>query len=227
MKRLLALFAVIVVIGGCTSSENVDAAKVLRDGGAAMGQLKSANATLKLTKGTVTIQTFKLVSAKTSVRLPSESDTIYTVKEQDVSFGLQVVIVPGHVYLHVPFSHFQEVTGPDAQAFPDMAKLFDPMTGLPAVIPQGTDPKYVSTEQVDGQDCYQIHTTYTAAEVRSLISELDSSGPVDAHVWVGTSDHLIRKAVLSGAFGDNGTDATVEVNISSFNGPVVITSPTP
>jgi LppX_LprAFG lipoprotein len=226
MKHLIALFAIAVVCA-CTSGQNVNAAQVLKDGGAAMGQLKSANATLKLTKGAITIQTFKLVSAKTSVRLPSESDTIYTVKEEDVSFGLEVVIVPGHVYLHVPFSHFQEVTGPDAQAFPDMAKMFDPTTGLPAVIPQGTNPKYVSTDQVDGKDCYQIATTYTAAQVRGLISELDSSGPVDAHVWVGTDDHLIRKAVLKGAFGDSGTDATVEVSISAFNGPVVIASPTP
>ena len=226
MKRLLALLAVAVVCA-CTTNENVDPAKVLHDGGAAMGQLKSANATLKLTKGTITIQSFKLVSAKTSVRLPSDSDTIYTVKEEDVSFGLQVVITPGHVYIHVPFSHFQEVTGPDAKAFPDMAKLFDTTTGLPVVIPQGTDPKYVSKDQVGGQDCYQIATTYTAAQVRNLISELDSSGPVDAHVWVGTADHLVRKAVLSGAFGDNGTNATVQVTISSFNGPVVISSPTP
>ena len=101
-------------------------------------------------------------------------------------------------------------------------RSFDPTTGLPAVIPQGTDPKYVSKGQVDGQDCYQVATTYTAAQVRNLISELDSSGPVDARVWVGTSDHLVRKAVLSGAFGDDGTAATVEVTISSFNGPVVI-----
>jgi hypothetical protein len=226
MKQLIALLAIAVVCA-CTSGQNVNAAQVLKDGGAAMGQLKSANATLKLTKGIITIQTFKLVSAKTSVRLPSESDTIYTVKQEDISFGLEVVIVPGHVYLHVPFSHFQEVTGPDAQAFPDMAKMFDPTTGLPAVIPQGTNPKYVSTDQVDGKDCYQIATTYTASQVHSLISELDSSGPVDAHVWVGTSDHLVRKAVLKGAFGDNGTDATVEVSISAFNGPVVISSPTP
>ena len=226
MKRLIAAFAIALVCG-CTSGPPPDAAKVLRDGGAAMGKLNTANATLKLTKGTITIQTFKLVSAKTSVRLPSDSDTIYTVKEEDVSFGLQVVIVPGHVYLHVPFSHFQEVTGADAAAFPNMAKLFDPSTGLPAVIPQGQDPKYVSTEQVDGKDCYQIATSYTATQVKALISELDSSGPVSAHVWVDTSSHLVRKAVLTGAFGDGGSDATVEVSISSFDGPVVISSPTP
>ncbi len=226
MIRAIAIGATALVVA-CTGTPNVDGAKVLRDGGAAMGQLKTVAATLKVTKGAITIQGFTLVSARTSVRLPADSDTIYTVKEQDVSIGLQVVITSGHVYLHVPFSSFQEVTGDQAMAFPDMAKLFDPATGLPAVIPLGTDPKYVSTDQVSGQDTYQIATSYTADQVRSLLSDLSSDGPVAAHVWVGTSDHLIRKATLDGAFGDGGKQAVVEVAISNFNGTVSITSPTP
>jgi lipoprotein LprG len=225
MKRVMALVAALLLVA--CGQENVDAAKVLRDGGAAMGKLSTVAATLKLTKGAVTIEGFRLVSAKTSVRLPSDSDTLYTVKEQDVSFSIQVVIAGGHTYLHVPFSQFQEVTGDQARAFPDMAKLFDPSTGLPAVIPQGESPKYVSTDQVDGKECYQVATTYTGAQVRGLLSQLDSSVPVGAHVWVGKSDHLIRKAVLDGQLGDDGSQATVEVSITSFNGPVVIASPTP
>ena len=226
MIRVIAVVAAALVVA-CSGTANVDGAKVLRDGGAAMAQLKTVAATLKVTKGAITIQGFTLVSAKTSVRLPADSDTTYTVKEQDVSIGLEVVITSGHVYLHVPFSSFQEVTGDQATAFPDMAKLFDPATGLPAVIPQGTGPKYVSTDQVAGQDTYQIATSYTADQVRSLLRELSSDSAVAAHVWVGTSDHLIRKATLDGAFGDGGKEAAVEVAISNFNGTVSITSPTP
>ena len=44
MNRLVAFFAVAMVCA-CSTSENVDPAKVLRDGGAAMGKLTSANAT--------------------------------------------------------------------------------------------------------------------------------------------------------------------------------------
>jgi hypothetical protein len=226
MRRLVASLALVFMLS-CTSEQNVDAAKVLRDGGAVMGQLNTVAATLKLTKGTITIQGFTLVTAKTSVRLPSDSDTIYTVKEQDISIGLEVVIASGHVYLHVPFSTFQELTGDQAAAFPDMAKLFDPSTGLPAMIPQGTDPKYVSTDRVGGSDTYQIATSYSGDQVRSLLSELNSNGPVAAHVWVGVSDHLIRKAILDGPFGDGGKQAVVEVAMSNFNGTVSITSPTP
>src|SRR5207245_10987765 len=153
--------------------QQVDAAKAPRDGAVAMSKLKTVRATLKLTKGTVSLQGFSLVSARTAVRLPADSDTIYTVKQQGVTIGLEVVIAGGHVYLHVPFSNLQEVTGPEAEAFPDMAKLFDSTTGLPAVIPTGLNPKYVSTDQVAGASAYQVSTTYTPEQVRSLLAQLN------------------------------------------------------
>lgn len=192
-----------------------------------MAQVKTATATVKLAKGIITLQGFTLVSAKTAVRLPADSDTTYTVKEQDVSFAIEVVITGGHVYLHVPFSPFQELTSTQAAALPDMAKLFDPATGLPAMIPAGSNPRYVATDQVDGNGAYQVSTSYTPEQVHSLLATLSSSGPVAAKVWVDVNDHLIHKAVLDGAFGDGGTEAAVEVDISGFNGAVAITSPSP
>jgi LppX/LprAFG-like lipoprotein len=228
VRRGVAALAAVLVMAACGGSQpSVDAAKVLRDGAAAMAHLSTVSATLKLTKGTVSIKGFALVSARTSVRLPADSDTTYTVKQQDFLFSLQVVISGGHVYLHAPFSAFQEQTGAAATAFPDMAKLFDSSTGLPAVIPAGTSPKYVSTDQVEGKTSYQVSTSYTADQVHGLLSELSSSGPVTAHVWVGASDHLIRKAVLDGAFGDGGKEAAVEVDITGFNAAINISSPTP
>ncbi len=228
MRRIFTAMAVALMLAACGERQpTVDAAKVLRDGAAAMAQLKTVSATLKLTKGTISIQGFTLVSAKTAVRLPSDSDTVYTVKQQDVTIGLEVVIAGGHVYLHVPFSTFQELTGAQASAFPDMAKLFDSTTGLPAVIPTGSTPKYMSTDQLDGKSAYQVSATYTPEQVHGLLAELNSSGPVAAKVWVDATDHLIKKAVLDGAFGDGGKPASVEVDITGFNGAVNITSPTP
>jgi LppX/LprAFG-like lipoprotein len=185
------------------------------------------SATLKMTKGTVSLQGFALVGARTAVRLPSDSDTTYTVKEQDISFSLEVVITGGHVYVHLPLSTLQEATASEAAVFPDMARLFDASKGLPAVVPAGSSPRYVSTDQVSGQSAYQVSTTYSPDQIKSMLSQLNSSGPVAARVWVGAADHQIRKAVLDGAFGDNGKEAAVEVDITGFDAPVVITSPSP
>jgi len=192
-----------------------------------MAKLKTVSATLSFTKGAITFQGFTLVRAKTSVRLPGDSDTTYTVKQQDLSISLEVVISGGHVYLHLPFSTFQELTGAQAVAIPDLAKLFDPATGLPAIIPAGRNPKYLTSEKVDGVDSQKIGVTYSADQVHSLLAQLSSSVDVNATVWVGASDHLIRKAVLDGAFGDGGKEAAVEVDISGFNAAVNITPPTP
>src|SRR2546430_13752151 len=128
MKGVLAAMALVATATACGggSTAAVDAARVLRDGAAAMAQLQTVNATLKLTKGTVTIQGFTLVSARTRVKLPADSDTTYTVKEQDILFSLEVVISAGHVYVHLPLSTFRELTGAEAASFPDMARLFDP-----------------------------------------------------------------------------------------------------
>jgi hypothetical protein len=227
MRRALAVLtaaAALVACGGSTPPP-VDAGKVLRESAAAMAKLKTVAAILKMTRGTVSLQGFALVNAHTAVRLPADSDTTYTVKEQDVFFSLEVVITSGHVYIHLPLSTLQEAPPSQAAAFPDMAKLFNATTGLPAVIPAGSPPFYVSTDQLGGQTVYQVITTYTAAQVHGLLAQLNSSGPVGARYWVGTSDHLIHKAVLNGAFGDGGTDAAVEVDISGFDGPVAISSP--
>ena len=218
----------LALIAGCGGSQpQVDAAQSLRDAAAAMAKLKTVSATLSFTKGAITFQGFTLVRAKTSVRLPGDSDTTYTVKQQDLSISLEVVISGGHVYLHLPFSTFQELTGAQAVAIPDLAKLFDPATGLPAIIPAGRNPKYLTSEKVDGVDSQKIGVTYSADQVHSLLAQLSSSVDVNATVWVGASDHLIRKAVLDGAFGDGGKEAAVEVDISGFNAAVNITPPTP
>jgi hypothetical protein len=216
---------VAVLLASCGGLQPEDPAQALREGGSAVAKLKTVTAALKLTKGTISFIGFTLVNAKASVRLPTESDTVYTVRQKDVQFAVEVIITGSRVYLHIPFTATTEVTGPSAANIPDLAKLFDGKTGLPAVIPAGASPKYLGAEQVDGMDSHKVEATYSASQVHGMLPQLTSSGDVDAVIWIGGSDHLIRKAVLSGLFGDNGTASSVEVDLSAFNGAVMIPSP--
>lgn len=220
-----ALAALLIVACGAGQAPSVDAAKALRDGGAAMATLKTVTATLKVTKGTISLQGFAVAGARTAVRMPADSDTTYTVKEQDLSISLEVVITGGHVYVHLPFSNLTPASSADAALFPDLARLFNPSTGLPAVIPAGSHTSYAGTDQVSGRSAYRISTTYSSAQVHEMLAQLSSAGDVHATVWVDSGDHLIRKAVLDGAFGDGGKEAALEVDMTSFNGAVTITSP--
>lgn len=192
-----------------------------------MAKLKSVSANLKFSEGKISFQGYVLVGARTNVRLPADSDTVFTVRNQDLLIGLQVVITSGHVYLRPPLSGFAEVTGKDAAAIPDVARLFDLNSGLPALIPAGRNAKYIAVDKVDDVECHKISVTYTASQIEGLLPQLKAAGDVASTIWVGGSDHLIRKAVLVGPFGDNGAISRVEVNISGFNAAVAIASPTP
>jgi hypothetical protein len=205
----------------------VDPAQALRDGAASMAKLKTVSANLTFTKGKITFQGYSLVSAKAKVRLPTDSDTIVTVRAQDLLIGLEVVISAGHVYLRPPLSGFAEITGKNAADIPDVAKLFDVKTGLPAVIAAGQNPKYVGVDKIGDVDSHKITATYTSAQIEALLPQLKSSGDVVATIWVGGSDHLIRKATLDGNFGDGGAASSVEVDMSGFNAAVAIPSPSP
>ena len=223
--RLASLVAAVVLLAGCGGLQPEDPGLALKQGGSAISGLKTVTATLKVTKGTISFQGFALVSATAAIRLPDVSDTVYLVREQDLQIGLEVVIISGHVFLKPPLLRFEPLTATQAVDIPDLARLFDTQTGLPAVVPQGRSPKYLGAETIDNVDSHRVEATYTAEQVKGILPQLSSQGDVDAVIWVGGSDHYIRKAVLTGKFGDNGGDATVEVDLKGFNGSVTIASP--
>jgi hypothetical protein len=216
---------VVVMLAACGGLQPEDPARALREGGAAIAKLKTVSATLTFTKGAITFQTFTLVKAISHLRLPADSDTTYTVRKQDAQIALEVIITGGHVYLRLPFSGYSELTGVNAAALPDLAKLFEIKTGLPAVIPAGSNPKYLGTDKIGDVDSHKVEATYSPSQIRGMLPQLNSSGDVDVIIWIGGSDHLIRKAVLSGPFGDNGAASSVEVDLGGFNGAVAIATP--
>jgi hypothetical protein len=223
--RVASIVFLVVLLAGCGGLQPEDPGVALKQGASAIGGLKTVTATLKVTKGTISFQGFALVSATAAIRLPDISDTVYLVREQDIQLGLEVVIIGGHVFLKPPLLRFEPLSASQAADIPDLARLFDAGTGLPAVVPQGRSPKYLGVETIDNVDSHRVEATYTAEQVRGMLPQLSSQGDVDAVIWVGGSDHYIRKAVLTGKFGDNGGDATVEVDLKGFNGSVTIASP--
>ena len=224
-NRVASLVAAVALLAGCGGLQPEDPGLALKQGASAIAGLKSVAATLKVTKGTISFQGFALVSATAAIRLPDVSDTVYLVRQQDLQIGLEVVIIDGHVFLKPPLLRFEPLTATQAAEIPDLARLFDPQTGLPAVIPEGRNPKYLGAESIDNVDSHKVEATYTGDQVKGMLAQLSSQGDVDAVIWVGGSDHYIRKAVLTGKFGDNGADATVEVDLKGFNGSVTIASP--
>ena len=200
---------------------------VLRQAGQAMGGLHSVAADVKFGSG-VAVGGLTLSSATTKVQVPGESDTTIKVKQGDFLVDLRVVTTGGHIYLRLPFSQFTEVTPAQAKEVPDLSQLFDPKSGLAAALPEGTNTRYLGTEQVGGVDTDKISTTYTADQVGQLLGGVAKpAGDVQATIWVGQSDHYVRRVTLNGPLLEAGKNVQVEVDLHDFNQPVSIATPSP
>lgn len=221
----LLLAGLVLACSGPASSAPPDPTTVLRQAGQAMGGLHSVAADVKFGSGIV-VDGLTLSSATTKVQVPGESDTTIKVKQGDFLVDLRVVTTGGHTYLRLPFSQFTEVTPVQASEVPDLSRLLDPKSGLAAALPAGTGTRYLGTEQVAGVDTDKISTTYTADQVGQLLGGVvKPAGDVQATIWVGRSDHYVRRVTLNGPLLEAGKDVQVEVDLHDFNQPVTITTP--
>jgi LppX_LprAFG lipoprotein len=224
--RRAALAAAVIVLGcsSSTSSAPADPSTVLRQAAGAMAGLHSVIADVKFGPG-ITLAGVSLSSATSKIQLPRDSDSTFKVKQGDFLIDLRVVTTGGHVYLKLPFASFTEVTPAEAKEIPDVSSLFDPHSGLPAVLAAGKEPRSLGTELVAGVDCNKVSTTYTADQLGQLLAGIKPAGDVQTTIWAGRSDHLIRKVVLSGPLLEAAKVVQLEVELHSFNQPVVIATP--
>lgn len=227
MSRIAPLVWFLLLAAACSNgaaSPPPNPSAELRQAAQAMGSLKSVAADVKFGPG-VTYQGFTLASATTRVEPPSTSDTVLKVKQQDFLVDIDVITVPGHVYIKVPFGHFSEIPAQEAADLPSLGALFDPAHGLPSILALGTGTARLGTEKVGGVDCDKISTTYTAAELGQAVGGFKPVSDVTATIWVAPGDHLVRRVLLRGALIEAGQTTSIQVDLHDFNAAVSITPP--
>jgi lipoprotein LprA len=225
MVRICAAVACLLIAACSVGAAPANPATVLRDAGKAMGQLKTVAADIKVTKGVVTVDNFRLASASTKMRLPADSDTSIKVMQSDFLVDIRLVTLNGHYYAKLPFYGFAELTPQQASQFPDISRIFDPARGMPVVIPQGQKPKLDGTEKLDGVDTDRVVTTFTPDQISQMLG-LKPAGEIATTLWIGQKDRLILKVVLTGLLSQTDKPATIEVHLKDFNNPVDIQDPT-
>lgn len=201
------------------------APKLLTESGHAMGSLKTVTVEATFPPG-VTYQGFKVASLASQIKLPQDSQTTLKVRQGGLIVGVQVIQVAGTTYVQLPFSGFAPVSGSQARQIPTVAGLFNPQSGLPAILPQGRSPTLLGSETVGGQASWKVSAIYSPAQVSQLLAGLSPSAAVQGQFWIGKRDHLIRQAIMTGPFVAGGGSQSVVLQLSHFNQPVQITTPT-
>jgi len=234
MTALRAAAALAVTIAGlatfacspspAASAPPPDPQAELRQSGQALGALKTVTVDLKFGPGVV-FQGFTLTAATAKLQLPSNSDTVLKVKQNDFLVDIEVITTPGHVYLKVPFGKFSELTSQQSGEMPDLAALFDAQKGLPAILSSGSGTRRLGSEKIGNVDCDKLATTYTAAQLGQALGGFKPGGDIAATIWISPSDHLVRRVLLSGPLVDPTQTTTLQVDLHDFNAPLSVTPP--
>jgi len=127
-------------------------------------------------------------------------------------------------------THF--VQDPSSQKWQGVPAAFSPVgalnlsAGTIQVLERITGLEYVGEENVGGGPAYRIKGQVEAADVAAIAGSTTAETPFEGEVWIGVTDHLVKRIVLLGAATANETAGTVRtIELSDFDKPVEIVPP--
>lgn len=225
LPGLLAVLLLSGAITACGSIESLSAQQVLQAAGTTTANLKSVKLDLKFGAG-FTVQGIDLVSATGVFRAPGDSDLVAKSRTGAGFLEPELLTAGGKIYFKaIQFQAFQELTPDQALQYPDVARLLDKQHGLPPAISRGRSARLDAAEAVDGVDCYRVEAAYGPAELNDAVAPLHLTDDIKVTLWVGRSDHLVRRVRLEGHLFTADSSTSAEVHLHDFNGPVDIPSP--
>jgi hypothetical protein len=222
------MLALLLAVAGCGTAQpqqQSDAAKVLEAASRSTAAVQSVQLDLKFGPG-FQVGGIDLVSAVGKFRAPAESDIVAKASTGQAFVQPELLTAGGKIYLKLfQLQAFREVPASEAQQYPNVARLLDKNHGLAPAIARGRDAKLAGSEQVDGADCDKVEASYGPDELNQALAPVHLSSDIRVLLWVGRSDHLVRKVRLEGQLLTAGQKTFAEVHLHDFNRPVDIPSP--
>lgn len=124
------------------------------------------------------------------------------------------------------------VQDPTSQKWQGVPAAFSPVgslnlsAGTIQVLERITGLEYVGEEDAGGAPAYRIKGQVAAADVAAIAGSTSTETPFEGEVWIGVSDHLVKRINLLGAATANETAGTVRnIELSDFDKPVEIVPP--
>ncbi|HJM75688.1 MAG TPA: LppX_LprAFG lipoprotein [Dehalococcoidia bacterium] len=104
-------------------------------------------------------------------------------------------------------------------------ELFDPASGVTALMRGVSAPQLLGTESVDGARSYRVEATVDSSAVQ-IFGPAPAGQMLEAAVWIGIDDSLVRRIEVRGALRAGEPDDLVRrVTLSQFNVEFEIVAP--
>ncbi|MDD5092885.1 MAG: LppX_LprAFG lipoprotein [Dehalococcoidia bacterium] len=135
----------------------------------------------------------------------------------------ELITVGTVTYMTNPLNSSWELLSEDFNA----VSLFQPGTGIKAVMESVTGLSMMTDEKSGGVICFHMSGTLFSETLNSIAVGHAAEGlPVRTDIWIGVEDFLLRKVVFDGRICEDEKEGIIRtLDISRFNQPVTIQLP--
>lgn len=234
MRRIIgvlsvALITVAVLMGGCAKPASpptptaLTAAEIFSRGGDKMQTINSFKFVLDQTGGGTPITMgIEMNKASGDVVRPDKLQMTINGTAMGMSLEVKLVTVGDKTLMTNPLSGKWEVP-------PDQFKVlavFDPGTGIAAIMKQVTSPTKLADEQMGGVLCYHLKGSLLSDTLRPIMGSAAQGVAISSEAWIGKDDFLVRHIKLEGKITETEKEGIVRtLDLSDFNGVITIQLP--
>ncbi len=225
MAILAALFAALVLVAGCSKSENAgkelpDAATLLKQSADTTKSQQSVHLKLAV-QGEIKDLPIEMLEGdltnSPAVAAAGKANIIFLGQKLD---GVDFVVADGMLYAAITAGGNLQDFGPAADIY-DVSAILSPDKGLANVLSNFSDAKSDSRENVNGVDTVRVVGTVSADAVNKIAPQIAATGPVPGTAWI-TEDgnHELVQAKLEPSPGNS-----VTMTLSDWGKPVTVNKP--
>ena len=221
---LVSLFAALLVIAGCSSSEKSsaplpDGASLIKDSEQTTRKQTSVHLELtvagKIPELPIESMSGDLTNAPAVAAQGKANISAFNQTFKDVDF----VVLNGTLYAALTPGSFTDF-GPAADIY-DVSTILSPDTGLANVLANFSEPKAEGRETINGVDTVKISGKVAGEAVNGIAPQISATGPVPATAWVKEDgDHDLAQAKLDTSPGNS-----VQMTMSDWGKTVTVTKP--
>lgn len=230
MKKSLCLLTAFIlltcaVLAGCSSkeSENLTTAEVLTKSYDSMQAASSFHFSMEHDKaGTPISKNILMTSLSGDIVSPDKLQAKIIGTYSDMAIEVSLVTVGDQTYMTNPISGAWELA---PKAF-QVLSVFDPGTGVAAIINGLTDVTDLGDEKVGKTKCYHLSGNVLSEDLAPLTGTTATGVKIGTEVWISKKTLLVQQIKLTGKITDTEeAGITRMLTFSNYNKDVDITLP--
>ncbi|MEE9199426.1 MAG: LppX_LprAFG lipoprotein [Dehalococcoidia bacterium] len=172
--------------------------------------------------GTPVAMGFEMDVAEGDVAAPDRLIAAIEAKVGGLFLDLTAISIGDSIYLTNPFTQrYEDISDSIAPG-----SFFDPAEGVGNVIRAARSVSLLADETLNDTPVFHLAGTVRSEELRAITGSAIEGETIEAEIWVGVEDFLVRRLTLKGRITSGEVDGiTRTITLSAFDQPVTIEAP--